>query len=53
MPVAGHPFTRPDRRRSGTMDDALETCGQRVCDHLRRPLARRPNLLRNNAGNTV
>ncbi|MEV0111553.1 CPBP family intramembrane glutamic endopeptidase [Nocardia sp. NPDC050799] len=35
------------------MDDALEARGQRLRDHLRRPLARRPNLLRETAGNTV
>src|SRR5690606_42027543 len=53
MPVSGDSFARPDRCRSGTMDNALETRGQRVRDHLRRPLARRPNLLRETAGNTV
>ncbi len=53
VPVSGHPIARPDRRRSGTMDHALETRGQRVRDHLRRPLAQRPNLLMEIAANTV
>ncbi len=35
------------------MDSALEASSQRVCHHLRRPLAGSRNLLMKNAGNTV
>ena len=51
--LPGHPITRPDRHRPGTMDDALEARSQRVRDHLRRPIPGRRRLLMNTAGNTV
>jgi hypothetical protein len=35
------------------MDDALEASVERICHHLRRPLARSRNLLMRTAGNTV
>lgn len=35
------------------MDHALVTSRERLRDHLRRPLAQRPNLLMETAGNTV
>ena len=38
VPVSGDPVTGPDRHRTGTMDDALETSAERVRDHLRRPI---------------
>jgi hypothetical protein len=47
------PIAGPDRGGQGTMDDAVETCAQRVCDHLRRPIPGSRNLLMVTAGNTV
>lgn len=35
------------------MDDAVETCPERVRDHLRRPIPGSRNLLMKTAGNTV
>ena len=35
------------------MDNALEASSQRICHHLRRPLAGRRDLLNENAGNTL
>jgi hypothetical protein len=35
------------------MDDAVETCSECVCDHLRRPIPGSRNLLMKTAGNTV
>jgi hypothetical protein len=52
-PLPCDPIPRPDRCRQGTMDDAVETSAQRVCDHLRRPIPGSRNLLMETAGNTV
>ena len=53
VPLPGHPIPGPDRRRQGTMDDAVEASAERVRDHLRRPIPGRRNLLMKTAGNTV
>jgi hypothetical protein len=53
MSVPGDPISGPDRRWQGTMDDALETSAQRVCDHLRRPIPGSRDLLMETAGTTV
>ncbi len=43
----------PDRSRTDTMNDVLEASSQRLCHHLRKPLAGRGDLLNETAGNTV
>lgn len=53
MPVPGDPIAGPDRCRQGTMDDAVETCPERVRDHLQRSIPGSRNLLVETAGNTV
>jgi len=42
----------PTRGWQGTMDDAVETSAQRVCNHLRRPIPGSRNLSMKTAGNT-
>ena len=53
VPLSGDPIAGPDRCRQGTMDDAVETCPECVCDHLQRPIPGSRNLLMETAGNTV
>ena len=53
MPLSGDPISGPDRRRQGTMDDAVEASAQCVRDHLRRPIPGSRDLLMETAGNTV
>jgi transposase-like protein len=51
--LLGDPIAGPDWRRQGTMDDAVETRAECVCNHLRRPIPGSRNLLMKTAGNTV
>jgi hypothetical protein len=53
MFVPGDPISGPDRGCQGTMDDAVETRAERVCDYLRRPISGSRDLLMETAGNTV
>jgi hypothetical protein len=53
MSVPGDSIAGPHRCGQGTMDDAVETSAQRVCDDLRRPIPGSRNLLMETAGNTV
>jgi len=45
MPLPDRSVFRPDRARSSTVDNQMETRPQRVRHHLRRPLARREGIL--------
>src|SRR4051812_46992361 len=51
--LPSHPVAGPHRRRSSTMDDAVEASAQRVRDHLQRPLPGGRTLLMDPTENTV
>ena len=53
VPVPGDPVARPDRHRTETMDNAVETSTQRIRHHLRRPHAGQRGQLTENATYTV
>ena len=53
MPLFGDAFTGLDRQGPGTMDNKVEACSERVCDHVRRSLAWFGNILMENRRNTV
>ncbi len=53
MPLSGDAVAGPNKQGPGTTNCEAEACTERVCAHVRRPLAGIGNLLMENPPNTV